>query len=318
MKKMVFRGAVAAALCCAAVMPAWAARMLVPVGQVVGLSLNEGSVTVVAFDETLGASARSAGLQVGDEILSVDGVAIDSASDLHRALTSSDGKVLLTVERSGREHELALRPEVTQQGPRLGVFVREGVTGIGTVTYYDPESGEFGALGHGVSNAHGKLAQLLGGSIYEASVTAVRQGRSGSPGQLKGSVSALQPIGQLRLNCARGVFGSCQEFSGEALPVGQARTGPAKILSNVAGDAVQTFCVEIIRVNDSENENGRDLMLTVTDAALLDATGGIVAGMSGSPIIQDGKLVGAVTHVLVNDPTMGYGIQVENMLDAAA
>lgn len=318
MKKMVFRGAVAAVLCCMAVLPAWAERMLVPVGKVVGLSLNEGSVTVVAFDESLGQAARSAGLQVGDEILSVDGLAVDSAADLHEALTRSDGKVLVTVERAGRAHELALRPAVTEKGPRLGVFVREGVTGIGTVTYYDPDSGEFGALGHGVSNTHGKLAQLLGGSIYEATVTAVKQGRAGSPGQLKGAVSALQPIGQLRVNCSRGVFGSCGGFSGEALPLGRARTGPAKILSNVEGDAVETFSVEITRVNDSENENGRDLMLTVTDPALLDATGGIVAGMSGSPILQDGKLVGAVTHVLVNNPDTGYGIFIENMLDAAS
>ena len=317
MKKLEFRGAVAAVLCCMMVLPAWAERMLVPVGEVVGLSLNEGSVTVVAFDETLGASARSAGLRVGDEILTVDGAVVDSASDLHQALTRSDGTVVVTVERSGREHELALHPAVTEKGPRLGVFVREGVTGIGTVTYYDPDSGEFGALGHGVSNAHGKLAQLLGGSIYDATVTAVKQGKAGSPGQLKGAVSALQPIGQLRLNCSRGVFGSCDGFSGEALPVGHAHTGPAKILSNVTGDAVETFSVEITRINDAENENGRDLMLTVTDPALLDATGGIVAGMSGSPILQDGKLVGAVTHVLVNSPDTGYGIFIENMLEAA-
>lgn len=318
MKKSVFRAAVFTALCIVLTLPAWAAKMLVPVGKVVGLSLAEGSVTVVAFDDQLGSGVRDAGLQIGDEIVSIDGKAVDSAADLHRALEQSDGRVQLVLERDGRQHQIAVNPAVTDQGPRLGIYIREGVTGIGTVTYYDPDTGNFGALGHGVSDAHGQLAQMNSGKIYPASVLSVKMGKVGQPGQLKGSVSAVVPIGQLRLNCCSGVFGSCDGFSGEALPVGQAQKGPAKILSNVSGNAVETFSVEIVKVNGEENENGRDLMLCVTDPALLDITGGIVAGMSGSPIIQNGCLVGAVTHVLVNDPTTGYGIQIENMLDAAA
>ena len=291
-KKMVFRTVVAAVLCFVVTLSAAAAQMLVPVGKVVGLSLVDGSVTVVAFDETLG-------------------------TDLHQALKKSDGSVKLTVKRNRQEHTISVNPAVSDQGPRLGVYIREGVTGIGTVTYYDPDSGTFGALGHGVSDSRGKLAQMNSGCIYQATVTSVRQGVCGKPGQLRGSVSASQPIGNLQINCGSGVFGSCEAFSGEALPTGQAQVGPAKILSNVNGDAVETFSVEITKLYDCTDGNGRDLMLKVTDSQLLDTTGGIVAGMSGSPILQDGKLVGAVTHVLVNDPQTGYGIFIENMLEAA-
>ena len=317
MKKIFFRTVVATVLCFSIQISAAAAQLLIPVGKVVGLSLSEGSVTVVAFDDTLGGPAREAGLQVGDEIVTVDATTIDSAADLHHALERSDGTVRVTVSRNQKQHELSIAPSVTADGPRLGVYIREGVTGIGTITYYDPDSGTFGALGHGVSDARGKLAQMNTGSIYPASVVSVKPGQTGKPGQLKGSVSGAVPIGQLQRNCPYGVFGSCKRFSGEALPVGKAVQGPAEILSNINGDAVETFSVEITKLFDEDNDTGRDLMLCITDPQLLHVTGGIVAGMSGSPIIQDGKLVGAVTHVLVNDPQTGYGIFIENMLEAA-
>lgn len=318
MKQRVFRGIIFLALTFSVSVSAYAARMLVPVGKVVGLRISEGSVTVVAFDNTLGQSAIAAGMQIGDDIQKIDDIPIDCAQDLHNALSHSDGRVRVTLERRGRAHEILVDPSVTTQGPRLGVFVREGISGIGTVTYYDPESGSFGALGHGISNQQGKLAEMQGGSIYPATVSSVRQGQAGRPGQLGGALKSTQAIGQLRTNCARGVFGSCEEFTGQVLPVGSAQVGPARILSNISGEAVEAFSVEILKVCGPENENGRDMVIKVTDEALLNATGGIVAGMSGSPIIQDGKLVGAVTHVLVNSPDTGYGIFIENMLDAAA
>ena len=305
MKKRFFRAAVFVSLVCCVSFSAAAARMLVPVG------------TVVAIDQTLGSAATQAGIQVGDDIQKIDGKIIDSAQELHEALACSDGRVTVTLDRRGHTHEVVVTPAITAQGPRLGVFIREGISGIGTVTYYEPDSGTFGALGHGVSDPMGALAQMREGSIYTATVSSVRPGRCGRPGQLGGTLTGDSAIGQLRTNCSRGIFGSCEAFSGEALPVGQAQVGPAKILSNIQGDTVQTFSVEILRLSGPENGNGRDLVIQVTDEALLNATGGIVAGMSGSPIIQDGKLVGAVTHVLVNDPTRGYGIFIENMLEAA-
>ena len=298
--------------------PVLAAELLIPVGEVVGLSLSEGTVTVAAFHETYGGPAREAGVQIGDEIVALDGRAIDDAADLYEALKRSGGTVTVQLRRDGQTHQVRLSPAATADGPRLGVYVREGVTGIGTVTYFDPDRGCFGALGHGISDSRGQLAPMTGGWIYEAAVESVKKGRCGEPGQLKGAVEAASPIGALGANTPFGVFGSGAEWPGEALPVaqpGQVRPGPARILSNVSGEAVEFFDVQILKCRPSPD--GRDLVLEVTDPDLLNTTGGIVAGMSGSPIIQDGKLVGAVTHVLVNDPTRGYGIFIENMLDAA-
>lgn len=278
LKKMVLRITVSVLLCFSLCFSAAAAEMLVPVGKVVGLSLAEGSVTVVDFDQELGTCAREAGLQLGDDITKVDGAVIDSTADLHQALNKSDGSVKLTVTRNGREHQLCVNPAATADGPKLGVYVREGVSGIGTITYYDPDTGSFGALGHGVSNGQGQTVSMRSGTIYQASVAAVKRGQIGQPGQLKGTVDVTAPIGSLRRNCGHGVFGSCERFSGEPIPVGQAEKGSAQILSNIHGDAVETFAVEITKVFENE-ESGRDMMLRVTDPALLETTGGIVAGM---------------------------------------
>ena len=318
MKRLFFKCLFAAALAAAFSAQALAAQLLIPVGEVVGLSLRDGSVTVAAFHELHGSAARDAGIAIGDEIVSLDGRRVDTASDLFDALKCSGGTVTVTLRRDGKERQVRLCPAVTKDGPRLGVYVREGVTGIGTVTFFDPDSGAFGCLGHGISDSRGTLAPMDSGWVYDAAVESVKRGVVGEPGQLKGAVSSEVPIGTLRSNTARGVFGRGGGWKGEALPVAagaQVHPGAAQILSNVHGDEIALFDVQILRCRPGSD--GRDLLLKVTDPELLESTGGIVAGMSGSPIIQDGKLVGAVTHVLVNDPTRGYGIFIENMLDAA-
>ena len=298
-----------------------AEQLLVPVGRVVGLRIQNGTVTVAEFDEALGASARKAGLQVGDEILQVDGREIDSVEALRTALSRSDGRTELTLRRKDRKFTLRLSPAVTADGPKLGVLVREGVTGIGTVTYYDPAEGRFGALGHGVSDPHGTVCQGGSGMLYPAKIVGIRRGLAGYPGQLRGAVSGGEQLGILEKNTPCGVFGQCGPWQGEAIPVAppeEIRVGPARILANIRGDTVEAYAVEIRRKNTAPQSRGRDLLLEITDPRLLEATGGIVAGMSGSPILQDGRLVGAVTHVLVNDPTKGFGIFMENMLEAAS
>ena len=320
MKRKIFRCLAAVALGVLYSVPAFAAELLIPVGEVVGLSLSEGTVTVAAFHEVYGVAAREAGVQIGDEIVRVDGRQVDSAADLCEALKRSDGTVEVELCRGGRSRSVKLSPAATAEGPRLGVYVREGVTGIGTVTYYDPDRGTFGCLGHGISDSRGDLAAMDSGWVYEAAVESVKRGLAGEPGQLRGAVEAQTPLGTLAANTAFGVFGSGAQWTGEALPVAQAgevREGSAQILSNIRGDEVALYDVELIKCASHPEPTGRDILLRVTDPELLEATGGIVAGMSGSPIIQDGKLVGAVTHVLVNDPTRGYGIFLENMLEAA-
>ena len=308
---------------CALILPAKVfAKELIPVGQVVGLELRDDTVTIAAFDETLGTAAKAAGIEIGDQIIRIDDSEIRTSEDVRNALERSDGQVELSVVRGGKEKQYSLTPEVTASGPKLGLYLRQGVTGIGTVTYYDPETGSFGTLGHGVNDSDGKLLGMTQGYAYNAKVLTVRKGRAGDPGQLMGTVDGTTPIGVLSANTERGVFGTTEiGWQGEAVSVASAdevKTGPAVIRSTVSGETVREYSVEILKIYPKSRQNGRNLLLRVTDPALLEATGGIVQGMSGSPILQNGKLIGAVTHVLVNDPQTGYGIFIENMLEAAS
>ena len=315
---------VVSAMLCLWLLPfhAYAAKELAPVGQVVGLELRDGSVTVASFDEELGEKCKRAGMQVGDVIKSIDGVQIHSSADVRKAMAQSDGTVEIQVDRNGKSQSIRVTPQITGEGPKLGLYLRQGVTGIGTVTWYDAQTGKFGTLGHGVNSAGGKLLQMTDGNAYDARVITVKKGKAGTPGQLMGAVERLEPVGELSKNTAQGVFGTTQEgWEVEEIPVAEAsqiKTGKATILSTVSGGAAREYSVEILKIYPKSKQTGRNLLIHVTDPELLEVTGGIVQGMSGSPIIQDGKLIGAVTHVLVNDPTTGYGIFIENMLDAAA
>ena len=296
------------------------ARELIPVGQIIGLELSAGTVTVAAFDDSLTA-ARDSGLQVGDQILSIDECTIACAEDVRRALKHSDGAVEMVVSRNGKHQQIHMEPEITTTGPKLGIYLKQGITGIGTVTYYDPKTGCFGTLGHGVNDNKGALLPMTRGNAYPASIVSVQKGKAGAPGQLKGALKSDQLLGSLTGNTTRGVFGKISGgWNGNPLPTADSDTvhlGSATIRSTVDSSGPRDYSVEILKIYPKSRSDGRNLLIRVTDPALLETTGGIVQGMSGSPIIQDGKLVGAVTHVLVNDPTRGYGIFIENMLDAA-
>jgi len=295
------------------------AQSLIPGGQVIGLELGDNTVTVAAIDEELGEAAQKAGLKVGDRILEINGKAVHTAADVRYAMERSEGQVKLTIQRNRKSDTLHILPVVTKDGPKLGVYLKQGVTGIGTVTWYDPDTGKFGTLGHGVNNPRGELLKLVSGNAYPASIVSVRKGAAGNPGQLMGALQSSNPIGTLYKNTSRGVFGTTDKgWAGTPLPQGVAHTGAATIRSTVQGDGIQEYSVEILKVYPNAGTTGRNILLKITDTRLLETTGGIVQGMSGSPIIQDGRLIGAVTHVLVNDPTTGYGIFIENMLDAAA
>lgn len=278
-----------------------AAQHLVPVGQVIGLQLYNDTVTVAAYDDVLGGAAKAAGLKIGDRIVKINDMSITSAEDVRSALDSGEGILNLTVSRGGKQRAVTLTPTQTKDGPRMGVFLRQGIAGIGTVTWYDPDTGAFGALGHGVCDSTG-LLNMTRGSAYEASVTEVKKGRSGDPGQLKGTARSLEPIAPLLRNTAQGVFGvTTRGWRGEALPVAeysQIHTGTASIRAQTCGQ-VQEYSVEILKIYPQTRSDCRNFLLKVTDPELLSTTGGIVQGMSGSPILQDGHLIGAVTHVCV-------------------
>ena len=322
MKKFTSRLAILLLLIWSFAAPAHAASTLIPGGQLLGLELRDNTVSVVGFHDTLGDAAKSAGLAKGDRILRIGKTDIRAAADVQKALDSTDDTVELTVLRGSKTKTFTLRPPLTEDGPRLGVYLRQGITGIGTVSYYDPETGNYAALGHGVNDPSGDLLRLVSGNTYTAQVVSVKKGKIGTPGQLLGTITGTDPAGTIQSNTNQGIFGKCaKDLHGDALPVAawnEIQTGPATIRSTVNDQGICEYSVEILKIYPNAPDRCRNMLLKVTDPQLLETTGGIVQGMSGSPIIQDGKLVGAVTHVLVNDPTMGYGIFIENMLDAAA
>lgn len=313
--------ALALALFSVAPLSAEAAQLLVPVGTVVGLQLRDDTVTVAAYDDTCTA-ARDAGIRIGDELVKINETVIDSPGDVRTILENCSDELTLTVRRNGKTSTLRCIPDSFAEGPRLGLYLRQGIAGIGTVTFYDPETGRFGTLGHGVNDSRGKLLSMKAGTVYEARIESILKGKPGQPGQLKGSADAERILGSVLKNTPQGVFcHTGSRWQGQPIPAAafsEVRTGDAAIRCTISGTQVQEYSVEILKIYPRERSDGRNYLLKVTDPELLAATGGIVQGMSGSPILQDGKLVGAVTHVLVNDPTMGYGIFIENMLDAAA
>ena len=297
-------------------------RSLIPVGHTVGVKLFARGVVVVKLPEG-GTPARTCGLKTGDVIVECGGEAVTSTEQFQSLLQKNGtDATALEIKRQGSPLTLSVEPERNEQGVCcIGAWIRDSMAGIGTVTYYDPATGAFGALGHGITDGDTMALMPFGsGSILPSTVKAVKKGSSGSAGELRGNFDLSGDLGPLCANTDCGIFGTLsQPKPGEAVqtaPASAVTTGAAEILSNVDGEQVQRFSIRIDRV-DPDAKNGRNLLITVTDEALLAKTGGIVQGMSGSPILQNGKLVGAVTHVLVNDPTMGYGVLIENMLEMA-
>ncbi|MBR3866245.1 MAG: SpoIVB peptidase [Butyricicoccus sp.] len=305
---------------------------LIPVGRAVGIRLHTEGVMIAEIGtvETARGTvcpAEEAGLQAGDAILEVDGKSISSNVELQQIVERSAGETLsMLTKRGGEERVLKLQPARDLSGQyRLGVMIRDGMSGIGTLTFVDPETGAYGSLGHGICDGqNGALLPLETGDLIRASVERVQKGEVGDPGALQGSFDESDALGTVEQNTENGIFGVLDAHDLiEGLPemptasAAEIRTGPCTILSNVAGTDVREYTAEITKVFRDGGEFGQCMMLQITDEALKDITGGIVQGMSGSSIIQDGKLVGAVTHVLVNDPTRGYGIFIENMLEAA-
>ena len=293
---------------------------LVPVGHTVGIKLFSKGVMVVRLIDG-GTPARNGGLRTGDVILQCGGTPVTSVEQF-QSLLQEDESADLRVSRNGGELTIRVEPEKNEDGVcQIGAWIRDSMAGIGTLTWYDPESGHFGALGHGVTDVDtGLLMPFHDGSILPSTVKAVKHGERGDAGELRGDFDLTRDMGSLYANTDRGVFGTLNpddaaSVQGEALPIGEPVKGTARILSNVRGDEVESYDIEILRVVP-HSEDGRDMEIAVTDAALLSLTGGIVQGMSGSPIVQNGMFVGAVTHVLLQDPSRGYGISMRNMLCA--
>ena len=306
-------------------------KTVIPLGKAVGIKLFSDGVLVVGLSsvETAAGSCspgRDCGLKEGDVITHINGDEVDTIEQV-QAVVARQRDTPLTIQavRGQKQLQLTASAAETSRGEyQLGVWLRDSMAGIGTLTFYDPASGIFAALGHGINDVDtAMLMPLESGSIMPASVSDVKKGESGQPGELHGQFDLTTDLGTLYANTQLGIFGQMplENLQTEQSPVpvaarAEVEEGPAVILSNIRGDEVEQFDITITKLY-GQGEGNRDLMLQVTDPELLAATGGIVQGMSGSPILQNGKLVGAVTHVLVNDPTRGYGILAEEMFRQA-
>ena len=303
--------------------PAFAQELLVG-GQVVGIQISTRGVLVAGLSEVettdgVCTPAKSAGVRQGDLIMKADGTPVSKAADVISAVEAAAGQpVKLCLERESRTLELTVRPACSAEGQwLLGMWLRDGISGIGTITFQDPESGVYGALGHSISDTEsGTKLPVSQGSICDAQILSVNPGASGAPGELNGCADLGKVLGSIERNTDCGIFGEGYGSLGSRkLESGQMTTGPATIVSTINGHYTGEYAVEVNRVY--RDSSGQHAMISITDPELLEKTGGIVQGMSGSPLIQNGKLVGAVTHVFVSDPSKGYAVGIEDMLKAA-
>lgn len=304
-------------------------REVVVCGTPFGIKMFSNGALVVAFSDlytSLGSEnpAKEAGLRLGDLIVSAGGHAVRNNDELSSAIAESAGGALEVVYlRDGCRQQCTLIPVADQSGVyKAGVWVRDSSAGIGTLTFADPANGTFAGLGHAISDTDtGTSISLLSGEIVPVSITGYVRGTAGSPGELRGEFSGETVLGTVLSNDATGVYGALSgTMQGTSYPVAacqEVTTGDAQILTTIAGGQAKLYDVRIEQVNLNARDPNRNMMIEVTDPELLAATGGIVQGMSGSPILQNGMLVGAVTHVLINDPSRGYAIFAQTMLCAA-
>lgn len=285
-----------------------------------GIKIKSDGVMVVKTSEQ--SPAKTAGIKEGDIIKSVNGETVRTNSDISRAVQMSEEMTSVVLERGEREMSFQFTPKLEDDELKIGVFVRDSAAGVGTLTFVEPKTKTFGGLGHSISDVStGETVPLASGEITKADIFGIVKGKSGSAGELCGLIFPDKETGVIRSNTEVGVFGEyTDEISGELYPAAfrqEVKTGAATVLVTLGGNAPKEYSIEIERINLLDIEGSKSMVIRITDPELLDKTGGIVRGMSGSPIIQDGKFVGAVTHVLVNDPARGYAIFAENMLSEA-
>ena len=306
-------------------------KVLIPGGQSIGIKMDVKGVLVVGLEEietedSIVNPGLEAGVQIGDIILSINGQNVYYANEVSEIVKNSNGTIDVVILRGEEQINCNIKAakDFDSKEYKLGIWVKEKIAGIGTLSYYDPDANMFAALGHGIYERKTNLLVNPGsGQLLKTEVKSIKEGVDGVPGEIRGVFcDEDQSIGAVVTNSEYGIYSVGTNIDGidlaEPIPIAkkeQIKTGKAYILTTIEGDTVEKFDIEIEKVNKQDKIEGKGIEIRVVDDRLLERCGGIVQGMSGSPIIQDGKLVGAVTHVLVNDPTRGYGIFIENMLD---
>ena len=300
---------------------------VIPSGEAIGVKVYTDGVLVVGVGDVTGEKGKKsrpagkAGIEEGDRIISVNGEEIPNTSVFCRKINECDGKATLGVIRGDENMEFNVDAVYSQESGsyKVGLWVRDSTAGIGTLTFYNPENSTFGALGHAICDSDTKTILTVGhGTVHSCRIKGSYKGRSGEPGELYGDFGN-NVLGRITTNSNIGIYGHAENIPDkEAVQVAsrfQVKEGAAQVICDVDGAGPKAYEIEITRISKSPKLSNKCFVITVKDSELIEKTGGIIQGMSGSPIIQNNMLVGAVTHVFVNDAKKGYGIFAENMLD---
>ena len=298
------------------------AKELIPGGETIGIKMDYEGIAIIStysFQANNQQYHPSKHLESGDIIVECNHQKVTTIQELNNVLTNqTNEEVPITIIRNHQKLNSILYYvyDKSTNAYVSGLYLQDNISGIGTITYYDPDTQEYGALGHQILNHKGKVCDTLNkGTIYPSQVISIVKSKKGIPGEKHASIQYDAQIGIIHKNDTLGIFGTYDDkVQRETIETGTPTTGNAQIYTVLNGDKIEVFDIYINEVHPNQE---KQLSIQITDQELIDKCGGIIQGMSGSPIIQDGKLVGAVTHVLVNDPTRGYGIFIENMLEAS-
>ena len=300
---------------------------VVPVGKAIGMKLYTEGVLVVGMSEINGKKPyENSGIQEGDAIIEINNEQIENTNDLIETVNKSNGKTVeVKYKRNEQTITTSIEPaKVNENEYKLGLWVRDAAAGVGTMTFYEPSSGMFAALGHGIADIDtSELINIESGELTTTNILSIVKGQKGTPGEIRGTIENSKSLGSIYKNTSFGVYGKVQSKNKldinnmEEMDVAlrdEIKTGKAQILCELENGKTEKYDVEIKKLYLNNNENNKSMVIKITDEKLIEKTGGIIQGMSGAPIIQNGKFIGAVTHVLVNDPTVGYGVFADIMI----
>lgn len=300
---------------------------VVPMGNAIGMKLYTAGVLVVGMSEIEGKKPyENSGIKEGDRIIQINQNQIDNTDDLMKAVNKSDGNnISIKYVRDEKTITTSIKPLKNSSNEyKIGLWVRDAAAGVGTLTFYEPSSGMFATLGHGIMDIDtAELIKIANGELVTTNILSINKGTKGNPGEIRGTIEAGHTIGSISKNTKFGVFGTINKTpylntsNTNEVQVAlreEIKTGKALIICELENGKKEYYDIEIQRIFISNNKDNKSMLIKVTDKKLLEKTGGIIQGMSGAPIIQNGKFVGAVTHVLVNDPTIGYGVFADIML----
>lgn len=302
-------------------------QKVIPLGNIIGLKIYSDGVLVIGMTEVGGEKPyEGSNIKEGDLIVSVDNINVTTTKELIECVNASEGeKIELKYLRNGDEYTTSIEPIKTANNEyKIGLWVRDGAVGIGTATYYNPSNGKIATLGHGIVDVDtDSLITVESGLITNARISKLKKGAEGAPGEIKGSLVEDEIIGNININTGFGIYGNVYATSlldlnnteeMEVALIEEIKKGPAKIILALEDGIRKEYDIEIKKIYRNNTEDNKSMLIEITDDELIEKTGGIIQGMSGAPIIQNGKFIGAITHVLINNPKQGYALFGETML----